>query len=614
MSNSIVPQVENNLKVFHEEDDIIEIRVIGKTNYSGYFSNVELAAKEVQRFDGKGNVYFVFNKINAACYSRENRDRLFEKATNTSDNDIVRRQWIFIDFDPKRPSKTSATDDEKGYAEEVMKKAGAFLRAKGFSSPIIADSGNGWHLLYKIDMSNDSENKKIVETFLKSCDMLFSIDKVDVDVSVFNASRITKLYGTMAVKGANTTERPHRRSKITYKPDVVEITDVTKIKLISNMLPKPTARNTNTDFNLDDFMSKHNIGTSKISSWAGGKKYILSECPFDKAHGKDAAIIQLDSGALTFHCFHNGCAYNGWKELRELYEPLSELKEYKQPSINQQYEKTYEEWQPQNEKENAIDSWEIPLPFDTFILPKFPTSCLPSWVAEYVKAVSEETQTPEDMPAVATLGVLSIPCNKIYKIEGKTGWHEPTALYCSTIARPGERKSAIMSHVTRPLYDYEAEENERLSPDIARNATDKEILKKELEKLKEKAAKTGDREIRQEALEKAEELETFAEMKPLRLSADDVSPEKLTGLLADNDGRMAIISAEGGLFDTMAGRYSQSINIDVFLKAHAGDTLRVDRVGRIGEYIKEPALSLVLAIQPDVLTGVMQNSSFRGSI
>ena len=275
--------------------------------------------------------------------------------------------------------------------------------------------------------------------------------------------------------------------------------------------------------------------------------------------------------------------------------------------LNEHVENT-PEWQPQND----IDEWEAPLPFDVFKLPKFPTDCLTSWIADFVKAISEETQTSEDMAAVATLGVLSIPCNKVYKIEGKFGWYEPTPLYCAIIAKPGERKSAIMTHVTKTLYEHETQANEQLKPEIAKNQAERSILEKELERLKATAVKKGSFENRQEVLEKAEELASFEDLKPLRLLADDISPEKLASLLADNNGRMAIVSAEGGIFDIMSGRYSQNINIDVFLKAHAGDTLRVDRIGRSSDYIKEPALSLVLTIQPDVLTGIMQNQSFKG--
>lgn len=326
------------LKIFHEQDDIIEIRVIGRATSSGYFMDMELAAKEAKKYDGKNNIYFVLNKISPACYHRKNRDRLFDKAASTSDSDIEKRNWILLDFDPRRPAKVSSTDEEKAKSEEIMKSAAKYLQKHGFKSPVIADSGNGWHLLYRIDMDNNNENKKLVETFLKACDMLFSNDDVQVDMAVFNASRITKLYGSMAVKGANTKERPHRRSKITFVPANIEVNSMDKVKTIVALLPKP--KKSKTEFDINDFINRHNIEILKETSWEGGRRYILKECPFDSAHGKDSAIIQLNNGALSFHCFHNGCAYNGWKEFRELYEPESERKEYKKEySYSNKYEK-----------------------------------------------------------------------------------------------------------------------------------------------------------------------------------------------------------------------------------------------------------------------------------
>ena len=272
-----------------------------------------------------------------------------------------------------------------------------------------------------------------------------------------------------------------------------------------------------------------------------------------------------------------------------------------------------EEWELQEmQQEEPQEPWEAPIPFDNFNLPSFPTNCFPDWVAEYIEAVAEDTQTPEDMAAVVALGILSVPCNKIYKVEGKPGWQEPTNLFSTVIAKPGERKSAIMAHMTKPIYEYEAEESERLKSDIARNQAEKKILEGESNKLQAVASKDNTALNRAAALDKAEELSKFEDISQARLTCDDISPEKLAGLLADHNGRMAIVSAEGGIFDIMSGRYSQGTNIDVFLKGHAGDPLRVDRIGRSSEYISEPALSMSITIQPDVLTGIMSNSSFRG--
>jgi len=41
---------------------------------------------------------------------------------------------------------------------------------------------------------------------------------------------------------------------------------------------------------------------------------------------------------------------------------------------------------------------------------------------------------------------------------------------------------------------------------------------------------------------------------------DDVTSEKLTSVLAENNGRTAIISAEGGIFDIISGLYSKNVN------------------------------------------------------
>lgn len=321
----------NALDVFHESGDVVEIRTIGSTIGSGYFKNFDDALREAMKHDGRENIYFVMNKINEACYHRENKDAIIPKALSTSDADVVMRRWIFIDFDPVRPGKVSATDEEKKNAEDVMKKAGAYLREKGFKSPVIADSGNGWHLMYRIDMPNNPETKTIVEQFLKALDMLFSTDDVKVDTAVFNAARITKLYGTMAVKGANTEERPHRRSTIIHVPKTISVTVIDKVKQVCGMIPKPPKRiEGSVEFNVDEFMSRNGLSVLKTGNLGDGTKYVLEVCPFDAAHGKDSAIFLMRSGAIAFKCLHAGCSGNGWKELREKFEPLSERKERKE--------------------------------------------------------------------------------------------------------------------------------------------------------------------------------------------------------------------------------------------------------------------------------------------
>ena len=54
---------------------------------------------------------------------------------------------------------------------------------------MLADSGNGGHLVYGLDLPNDDSSRLLVENFLKAVAKRFSDSKVKVDVSVFNAKQ-----------------------------------------------------------------------------------------------------------------------------------------------------------------------------------------------------------------------------------------------------------------------------------------------------------------------------------------------------------------------------------------------------------------------------------------
>lgn len=165
------------------------------------------------------------------------------------------------------------------------------------------------------------------------------------------------------------------------------------------------------------------------------------------------------------------------------------------------------------------------------------------------------------------------------------------------MAEPGERKSSIMQNMTRFLFEYEQAENEHLKPYITAYKQNKANLESTIKNLQERLGKSkNDQQLVREIEIKQSELDELQEVKPLRLYADDCSSEALTTLLSENDGMMAVISAEGSIFDIIAGRYNSKINMDVWLKGHSGDEIRVDRKNRMTEYISNPRLTTVLAI------------------
>ncbi|CAA9297167.1 MAG: hypothetical protein AVDCRST_MAG77-5261 [uncultured Chloroflexi bacterium] len=81
----------------------------------------------------------------------------------------------------------------------------------------------------------------------------------------------------------------------------------------------------------------------------------------------------------------------------------------------------------------------------------------------------------------------------------------------------------------------------------------------------------------------------------------------------DNDGCIALLTAERGeVFDIVSGRYSSAANTGVLLKGHAGDPLRIDRVGRAPEYVRFPRITVGMAVQRDVFRGLAALPSLRG--
>ena len=327
-------EVRRAIIVLKPDGELFEIRFIPTTKnryeiYSGYFTSADTLISELRKFTPRetGNLYFTLNEINQACYSRTQRDRFIKTNGSTSDNDIVGYQWLMIDFDPERPSDTSSSANELEAAHLKAIAVYRYLAENGFTEPIVAISGNGYHLLYPINLAATDERRELVKRVLETLDFLFSDTQIKVDTTVHNPARICKLYGTYAAKGANTPDRPHRLARILKIPSEITPTPPEMLMKLTEQLPKEPEtpqRNyhNNGNFDLRNWLCEHHINIRESVSYKGGTKYILECCPFDESHkGKDAAVFQLANGAVGFKCLHNSCVHRTWRDFREKFEP-----------------------------------------------------------------------------------------------------------------------------------------------------------------------------------------------------------------------------------------------------------------------------------------------------
>jgi len=267
-------------------------------------------------------------------------------------------------------------------------------------------------------------------------------------------------------------------------------------------------------------------------------------------------------------------------------------------------------WTPESD-------WEPPIPFGTPSLPAFPLDALPSPFGEYADALATATQTPPDLAGLHILAAIATATAGKAIVIPHYGWSEPLNISTCGIGSSGERKSALHRAIIAPLDAWERAEIERLALDHAEQRSRRRVKEMELKKAERLAAEGKDASERNEAGERARrlarELADLPEPVDLQLIADDATPETVKTLLAEQGGRLALLSAEGTIFELMAGRYSQKggPNLEVYLHGHAGDAIRVNRRGR-RELIANPALTVGVLVQPDVLRAFADRPSFRG--
>lgn len=207
-------QIVRWLKLLAEPDSTVEIRVIypNEKVVTRHYKTADLPplARDIAKFGNPKGIYWLMNPLPAGW-----------RGSTAKDSDIVRRRWLLIDCDPRRKGTVSATDAEKEAARRKMIEIDEFLAARGWPAPVIGDSGNGFHLLYRIDLPGvDGE---LVVRVLRTLARLFNDDEVQIDTKVGNASRICRLYGTPACKGEHTRDRPHRLSQIVTIPDELQV-------------------------------------------------------------------------------------------------------------------------------------------------------------------------------------------------------------------------------------------------------------------------------------------------------------------------------------------------------------------------------------------------------
>jgi hypothetical protein len=305
---------------------------------AGYFDDPAKLAAAAAGIQARG-VYMTLNPVQPALLARAH-NRVKDCGANealTGDADILARRWLPVDCDAVRPTGISATDAERDLALARARAIQEHLRELGWPDPLLADSGNGGHLLYRVDLPAAERaaspwDDGLVARVLRSLAFLFDDEQSLVDQTVANPARIWKLYGTVVRKGDDTPERPHRLARLLEAPEILIPVSREQLEALAAAPPaEPLAVRAATsyrtggagkgDFDLVAWIATHGLTVEGPRKWGaqgaqGAERWIFPVCPWNPAHRRSAYIVRFASGALAAGCHHNSCRTNDWRALR----------------------------------------------------------------------------------------------------------------------------------------------------------------------------------------------------------------------------------------------------------------------------------------------------------
>lgn len=231
----------------------------------GFFDEVEAAASEAVAWNEKGyNIFTSLNRIDLDEAMRGALNKPLQAAGRelrcAKKGDVKEVKWLLVDIDPVRACDNQhvpSTDDEQEYSYEVAKAIQKFICDElGGPLPIFATSGNGYHLLWHVDLPVNEKIEEIAKKFLLALAKKFNSQGASVDTSTASLFHLTKVYGTVARKSEATEERPYRYSEILEYPEEVEALPIEILKKVADLAPKGKKEikklNKNSSFNSED--------------------------------------------------------------------------------------------------------------------------------------------------------------------------------------------------------------------------------------------------------------------------------------------------------------------------------------------------------------------------
>lgn len=610
---SPISTIQRALQIISVLSQVFEIRVLGiprgrskPATAAGWFNSVSAAYKAVQTYviQKAAGIYITLNPVNPALLARTDNQIREHCPQTTADKDIVRRVWLFLDFDPERADGISSSQEELDAALVVASGCRHWLRDRfNWPDPIEALSGNGIHLIYRIDLPNDESAKLLVQRVLQAIAAVTHGSQtgkeihIKVDPVVFNAARIIKLWGTVARKGADTADRPHRKSDILNVPERIEIVTVEQLQEVADLVPNSNATTETAPYTPSATPTRQDVVDRARKYVAKPPPAIAGQSGHNAAF-RIACILMKDfalplSDALPIYREWNETCQPPWSET----EMLHKLEDAaKRPGPVGKLLQNNRSPQPKRRANRGEPDVERSTPEvrdrEVEFVP-FPIDCLPEPLRTFVIETAESMRCDPCFIILALIAATAAAIGNSRRIRLKNRWTEPCVFWLVVIAESGTMKSpgldAALSFLrklqTKAYADYE-QAMEQYQRDLLKFEADLASYKKP------SANRAG------------EPPEPPPKPVCLRFICEDSTVEALAAVLDEQPRGVVMIRDElsGWLNSFDAYKACKGSDVAHWLSMHRAGSMTVDRKsGKRITHIPNAGVSIAGGIQPTTM-------------
>ena len=477
MSGDQSQHIERTLHYYHpHHTDCFEIRAIGtykgrKIIDAGFFDDHVKAVDAVLSLEKVGRhdaLYLTINPVDRALLGRAcNRIKSMGEGDTTADKNVLLLRRLLVDVDPERPAKISSSDQEHDFAIEHAQHIKQVLVEEGWPAPVVADSGNGAHLVYRLpDLVNTPENVDLLKRVLLGLNQRFMVHRngvtLKIDERVFNPARISKIYGTFTRKGDNTPERPHRWARLLSDAgaDTVTLEQLTAIAAPAEQARQTTDRISQQSgkqrVDVPAYCQKYGIELAGIKEHGDSTLYLLRECPFDSTHrGKEAAIGQKANGALFFQCFHDSCNGRTWHDVKIKISGSDPI-----PLVGGGQTRTPPKPGPSDSARDELPTdWSKAI--ELFPPIPFPWEVFPDRMADSLNQLARACASSASSLPGAAVCLLASALGRSVAVSPKEGWSEPLIFWHADIRPSGAGKTPAARELANVLHQAQAREEAR---------------------------------------------------------------------------------------------------------------------------------------------------------